>query len=1020
MAVTPLPYDRGVAIRVISVRPSEALASLADAVRSMKRDAPLTPVTVIVPTNATGVTARRYLGRRGGIAAVDMLTLYRLAERLGAPSLVAEGRRPVSTPVIDLGIRAVLGNHVNAFTEVADHPSTVVALRDLHRELRFAGPAAVSALASSSPRGRDAASISTWTTRHLEANWYDEGDLLTRSIEVLRQPLASELERIIVFLPHPMAGLEAALLRALAERAEVALLAAVSGDAATDAEMAEAIARLDGAFDTSTASSAPTNLSVVSTTDADEEVRHAVRVIVDAAREGTAFARMAILWPADRPYARLVEHHLGVAEIPWNGRPGTGVGERIVPRFLLDLLDVDRRGLRRRELFDLLADVPITDRSGTPVPVARWERVSREAAISRDEHWTPRLNAYAARQRERDERSGFETSHRADDAKALLGYVVDLRRSLGHPAATRTWREWADWSERQIVQRLGQSFLARLDESERLAWEHTNRVLDRLRHLDTIGQPARRSEFRAVFAAEFDVAPGRLGRIGTGVTIGSLSGAVGLDVDLAVVVGAADGLMPPAPNAGPLISDTDRINAGLTPSGSVGLRIHRQFRSVLDAAARSVVLLPRCDLRVTATRLPTRWLDEIAPGHAITSVDSHHAALLACGFPAHHREHRLRGLLAGVAEHGPLAIGSNPSDDALEAALLLRAARRSDSLTVFDGDLSSLHIDHFATPVAPTHLEMWVGCPHAYFVRYMLGVQPVEDLTDQMELTGAERGNLIHVTLDRFHREVIDGTLPQPDGRGWKSEHRRRLDQLFEQTADEFETSGRTGRQASWQVERASVRADLVQWWLHDSARVAAHGATVISSERSFGSDDIEVRLPLPNGRSLRVKGQIDRVDRTSSGGLIVVDHKTGSAKAFRAIAKDPTAGATKFQLPTYAAAALAIGGDEVPVRAEYSFFAREKYIRIGYEFDQAVWAIVRDDLGTVVDGIEAGFFPNVPDPPGFQIFVNCIYCQPDSLGTGERFPDWDRKRHDPRLARWFPDDLEVDRVDEITAVADD
>ena len=28
-----------------------------------------------------------------------------------------------------------------------------------------------------------------------------------------------------------------------------------------------------------------------------------------------------------------------------------------MPRFLLDLLDVDRRGLRRRDLFNLLADV---------------------------------------------------------------------------------------------------------------------------------------------------------------------------------------------------------------------------------------------------------------------------------------------------------------------------------------------------------------------------------------------------------------------------------------------------------------------------------------------------------------------------------------------------------------------------------------------------------------------------------------------------------------------------------------
>ena len=59
----------------------------------------------------------------------------------------------------------------------------------------------------------------------------------------------------------------------------------------------------------------------MSVTDADEEARRAVRAIVDAARGGTALGRMAILWPTDRPYARLVEHHLDVAGIDWNGRP---------------------------------------------------------------------------------------------------------------------------------------------------------------------------------------------------------------------------------------------------------------------------------------------------------------------------------------------------------------------------------------------------------------------------------------------------------------------------------------------------------------------------------------------------------------------------------------------------------------------------------------------------------------------------------------------------------------------------
>ena len=997
-------------METIVVAPGDALARLVDVVQAAKNGDPLAPVTVVVPTNAAGVTARRYLGRHGGVAAVDMVTLARIAEVIGGPSLVAAGRRPVSTPVIDLAVRAVLDSTPGPFATVADHPSTVVALRDLHRELRAAGSDALDRLASSSTRGRDAAQISLSVTRRLEAGWYDEGDLFVAAIEQCADGLpAPQLERVVLFLPHPMRGLDLAFVRALAARASVQAVLPVVGDPAADAEM-QAMARAFDApfeFDADPPVTAPDR--VVSTTDADEEVRFAVRSIVDAARCGTPFARIALLWPTDQPYARLVEHHLAIADIPWNGRPGTGVAERIVPRFLLDLLDVDRRGLRRRDLFDLLADLPVRDETGRHVPVARWERISRAAGVSRDDDWVPRLRAYATRQRERDARLGRDESPRADDADALVEYVASLRRSLGHRGATRRWDAWVAWSEQQIQQRLGHALLTSLSEPERVAFEHANRVLDRLRSLDAIGPPVTRSQFRAVFAAEFEVAPGRLGRIGRGVTVGSLSGAVGLDVDLVIILGATDGSMPPAPNSGPLVGDGDRAAAGLAPSDAVGLRMHRQFRSALAAAGTSIVTFPRGDLRATAQRIPTRWLAAIdAP--AVEPVSSHHAALLGTEFPTNDGEYRLRGLLAASVDAGPLDPTSERVAADLVAArsLFVRAARRSSTFTEFDGDLTGEVIGHFDRPLAPTQVEQWVTCPHGYFMRHILGVYPVEEPGDQMEIDPAERGNLVHITLDRFHHEVIGGTLPQPSP-GWTDTHWQRLTELFDETATEFELSGRTGRSASWHVQRAAVLSDLRRWFERDSDRLTATGATIVSSEAFFG-DDGSVTLPLGDGRSVSVRGQIDRIDRTRDGTLVVTDHKTGSIRHYRDIGPDePTAGGSRYQLPAYAAGALALTGDDAPVRAEYSFFAKGQYKRIGYAFDEAVWERVRSDLADVVEGIESGLYPARPAVPGFQLWVDCHYCQPDALGTAERYPEWVRKRNDPRGARWFAEPTDHD-----------
>lgn len=1011
---------------VVPVTAGSAHAALAEAVKLAKGGGVLRPVTVLVPTNAAGVIARRTLGRADGVAAVDFLTLSRLAERLAGPTLRAEQRLPVSTAVVDLAVRGVLATTVTPFEAVAGHPSTVVALRDLYRELRSAGVGAIDQLAEASRRGREVAAICRVVADRLTLKWYDEGDLLAHAVAAVRTGhLEPALTRAVLFLPQSLGPLEAELVRAVGQQGSIRVVLGFTGDATADAGIA-AIADALGSPVTAPAVIAPRAAAeIVSVTDADEEVRHAVRFVIDAARAGTALARIAILWPTDQPYARLVEHHLGIAGVAWNGRPGTKVSERVVPRFLLDLLDVDRRGLRRRDLFNLLADVPVRDRAGRPLPIAAWERASRDAGVVRDDQWGPRLRAYAAWQRRSvaDRHGDDEPEHEfplsspaADAAESLAAFVADLRDDLGRGDAKRAWSSWADWSVAQINDRLGAATLQHLDEAEFQAWEHTIRVLDRLRHLDGVGEPATRSEFRAVFAAEFDVAPGRLGRIGAGVTIGSLAGAVGLSADLAIVLGAAEGIMPAPPSVDPLIADSDRLAAGLPTSDSVTARVHRQLLGLFDSTPRVVITTPRGDLRTATTRHISRWLAPALGEVEPDIVASYASGLLRTRFPAHAAEHRLRRHSAEVLASGAewLASLSAPDGDTVLArSLALRAARRSNRLTEFDGDLSAAGVPRLARPVSPTQLQAWAACPHAYFVQYLLGVRAVDEPGDELAITALDKGNMLHGVLDRFHREVIAGQLPQPDGGGWGAVHRARLVELFAETAARYEHSGRTGRAAYWEVDRARMFDDLLTWFELDSAVAAERGARVIASEQRFGVDG-DITVSLPDGRRLAVYGSVDRIDRTLTG-LVVTDHKVGSHERYKNIARaDPTAGGTRFQLPAYAAAAVALAAAPgrlpglEPVRAEYSFFMRGNYQRVGYELDDDVWRQVADDVGHVVGGIEAGWFPATADKPKYEFSIQCQYCQPDSLGTGERYAEWERKRFDPRLDRWFPADTEV------------
>src|SRR5689334_4489526 len=86
-----------------------ALQALRAAIDELQGGDPLRAVTVLVHSNAVGVAARRWLAAHGGIAAAQFLTSFRFAELLGGPALARQGRRPVSTPVVDVAVRTALG-----------------------------------------------------------------------------------------------------------------------------------------------------------------------------------------------------------------------------------------------------------------------------------------------------------------------------------------------------------------------------------------------------------------------------------------------------------------------------------------------------------------------------------------------------------------------------------------------------------------------------------------------------------------------------------------------------------------------------------------------------------------------------------------------------------------------------------------------------------------------------------------------------------------------------------------------
>ena len=200
-----------------------AAQALRDAVAAGKHGDPLAPVSVVVPTNYVGVAARRMLGsgalgpvtdRGVGVAGVTFLTVYRVAEMLGAPRLAAAGRRPVSTPVLGAAVRGVLAREPGMFAAVAQHPATEQALVDAYRELSQCDDSALDRLARASRRAAEVVRVYRAARAALAGEWYDERDLMDTAVAAVGDgsPVLADLGAIVLYLPQDLSLPGAALL----------------------------------------------------------------------------------------------------------------------------------------------------------------------------------------------------------------------------------------------------------------------------------------------------------------------------------------------------------------------------------------------------------------------------------------------------------------------------------------------------------------------------------------------------------------------------------------------------------------------------------------------------------------------------------------------------------------------------------------------------------------------------------------------------------------------------------------
>ncbi|MBA2574630.1 MAG: PD-(D/E)XK nuclease family protein [Nocardioidaceae bacterium] len=999
-----------------------ALDALRDVVAGAKAEDAMAPVTILVPNNIAGIVARRHLAHgltddHPGVAGIYLATLPRLAEQIAAHTLAP--RKPATSAIVSSAWRSVLDAHTSVFDPVKEHPATIRALVKAHRELRDLSEDALDRVATSSKLSADLVRLQSAVTASLQLDWYDATDLLDAAsgrIEI-DVTASGELGHVALYLPQALSLAESRFGRVLADSVELTAVVGLTGVDRADRVVRRSLTRM-GLPDDAAKPKPGVASEVMHASDSDDEIRRVVRDVV-VTLDDTPAHRVAVLYGGTNPYARLVHEHLGAAGITINGSGTRPVNERAIGRGFLGILQLAADDVPRADLFTAVSETPTRDFAGSRVPASRWERLSRSAAVVVGEDWHDRLGTYAAGlqaaidnelQREDPWQSRLDAYERdVAGATALRTFATTLRERLTHGLTLTRWSTLSTWALDLFTDLNGDDRqLAQLPQEEQYAAVTVQATLGGLAGLDEFEPTAHLARLIEVLSLELETALARVGRFGDGVLVAPLSAAVGLDVDVVYVVGLAEDTYPGRLHEDALLLERvrDRSDGELASYRDTLDAKHRHLLAAFCAAPRVVASFPRGDLRRSTRRLPSRFLLptlrdlsgnrqlaatewESAESPRINGAASYAEGIKTAPMPVSEQEWRTR-----VA-----ASGQRLDDEPVDAAVEMVAARASDSLTRYDGNLAGVDgLPDFADGrrmVAPTTLEAYAVCPHAYFVRRLLRVEPVESPEEIIKISPLDIGNLIHATMDEFITES-EGSLPDY-GQPWTAEQRARLREIAIVKAAEFEEHGSTGHRRLWQTERDRIIADL-DWMLTEDDRWRADGdARVIGSELSFGMDGTEpVKVQVADGTVL-MRGSADKVDEARDGTIIVTDIKTGGTFDYKALKTDPVAAGTKLQLPAYAQAARQILGHE-RAEASYWFIRHGKRDRISVELTDEVEQTYADTVGTLVASIAGGLFPaKAPEQPDFSR-VKCLYCNPDGIGHGEARERYLKKRHDPAL----------------------
>ena len=219
-----------------------------------------------------------------------------------------------------------------------------------------------------------------------------------------------------------------------------------------------------------------------------------------------------------------------------------------------------------------------------------------------------------------------------------------------------------------------------------------------------------------------------------------------------------------------------------------------------------------------------------------------------------------------------------------------------------------------------SRLEKIAECPYSYFLNYILGIEPPEDREFDSEnwLDPLQRGSLLHSIYERFYKEITENGEKQVK----YSKHRKLMDFIVDKEVEEMKKEVIPPSELVYESEVEEIKnsTDLFLKMEEENDE----NLKPVYFEFKFGfnygeNNSKEVKLNLPSGKSIKLRGKIDRIDKIDKDSYNIIDYKTGSTYSYNN--NDYFNQGTQLQHAVYALAFEKLMDGEVEVNKSIYYF---------------------------------------------------------------------------------------------------